>query len=104
MPCICNLTIIIYADIHVHAHICICVYIHIQTARVQALKRSVPKGNKSRKKEVDVEIAQLEEDLRQRQKREIAGLESQVCTKQLCTHVSETQICMSIEYLHFSLL
>lgn len=50
---------------------------------MQALKRSVPKGNKSRKKEVDVEIAQLEEDLCQKQKREIADLESQVHTKNM---------------------
>lgn len=56
-------------------------YTHTHTARVQALKRSVPKGNKSRKKEVDAEIAQLEEDLRQKQKREIADLELQVHTK-----------------------
>lgn len=61
----------VYKSMHIHTH----------TARVQALKRSVPKGNKSRKKEVDAEIAQLEEDLRQKQKREIADLELQVHTK-----------------------
>ncbi|XP_038070453.1 deubiquitinase OTUD6B-like [Patiria miniata] len=43
-------------------------------AQVQALKRSIPKGDKKKKKEVTTEIAKLESDLSQRQEEELSSL------------------------------
>ena len=49
----------------------------ILTAKIQALKKGVPKGDKKRKKEVSVEVAQLEQDLQNRHDRELAALKTQ---------------------------
>ncbi|XP_027050702.1 deubiquitinase OTUD6B-like [Pocillopora damicornis] len=45
-------------------------------AKIQALKHSVPKGDKKKKKEMALEIAKLEEDLSVRHKNELDSLQS----------------------------
>ena len=45
-------------------------------AQIQALKKSVPKGDKKKKKEITENIAQLEEDLNTRHKKELDELQS----------------------------
>lgn len=45
-------------------------------AKIQAIKKSVPKGDKKRKKESNEEIAKLESELNQRHEEEIKALQS----------------------------
>eukprot|EP00088_Acartia_fossae_P024056 TRINITY_DN2502_c0_g1_i4.p1 TRINITY_DN2502_c0_g1~~TRINITY_DN2502_c0_g1_i4.p1 ORF type:complete len:316 (-),score=98.85 TRINITY_DN2502_c0_g1_i4:1534-2451(-) len=45
-------------------------------AQIQALKKSVPKGDKKKKKEITENIAQLEEDLNARHKKELEEMQS----------------------------
>ncbi|XP_020623841.1 OTU domain-containing protein 6B-like isoform X2 [Orbicella faveolata] len=45
-------------------------------AKIQSLKHSVPKGDKKKKKEVALEIAKLEEELTNRQKKELEVLKN----------------------------
>ncbi len=42
-------------------------------ATIQSLKKSVPKGDKKRKKEVSLEIAKLEQALQEKHERELAA-------------------------------
>ena len=43
----------------------------VHAAKIQALKKSIPKGDKKKKKEVGAEIAQLELELEERHKKEL---------------------------------
>ena len=52
----------------------VCLFVF--SAKIQALKHSVPKGDKKKKKEVALEIAKLEEDLSVRHKNELDSLQS----------------------------
>ncbi|XP_033626290.1 deubiquitinase OTUD6B-like [Asterias rubens] len=47
-------------------------------AQIQALKRSIPKGDKKKKKEVTADIAKLESDLSERQEKELNALQDDV--------------------------
>ena len=44
---------------------------HVHAAKIQALKKSIPKGDKKKKKEVGTEVAQLELELEERHKKEL---------------------------------
>ena len=47
------------------------VIVHVRAAKIQALKKSIPKGDKKKKKEVGAEIAQLELELEERHKKDL---------------------------------
>ena len=46
-------------------------FFHFPKGKIQALKHSIPKGDKKRKKQVTIEIAQLQAELDQKQQNEI---------------------------------
>jgi OTU domain-containing protein 6 len=48
------------------------------TAKVTALKKSIPKGDKKKKKEVQAEIALLEAETTERHEKELNELEAQI--------------------------
>lgn len=60
-------------------------------ARIQGLKKSVPKGDKRRKKEVAAEVAQLEQELQERQERELTTLTMQLTLTAVSKTPAEVQ-------------
>lgn len=62
------------------------------TAKIQALKKSVTKGDKKKKKEVTEEIALLEADLDKRQKEEEDNFLQNSSTVSFCNAVTLSYI------------
>ena len=48
------------------------------SAKIQAMKKSIPKGDKKRKKEVTAEISQLEQEMEEQHKRELEAVEIEI--------------------------
>ncbi|KAJ8916223.1 hypothetical protein NQ315_016362 [Exocentrus adspersus] len=58
-------------------------------SRVQGMKKSIPKGDKKKKKEVADEIAKLENDLEEKHKQELAQLKTSAPAPVLCNEEAD---------------
>ena len=67
-------------------------------AQIQSIKKGAPKGDKKRKKESQIEIAKLEQELEERQQLEIKGLDEnghhkeELNVKQIIAETEDNQV------------
>ena len=69
----------------------LCTLLYVSLGRIQALKKSVSKGDKKRKKEITTEIAQLEAEIQSRHESEL-NMHTSSAPSSSSTHDEETSV------------